>query len=737
MHLLFILVALWGVVLVTPTIADSSVNQYPDTPVIGQTLPSQMSRVVSGRYATNRISEDERWSDAFFSDGVDRDVDLIAVDSRNGIYVSNRYGAITTAGRTLAAGIAYWDGENWASVGNGISTTGRIGALAVDAQDNLYVGGHAITANDAISATNILKWNGSNWSALGSGTNGEVCALATDQQGNLYAGGGFTITGDIPARHVAKWDGSAWSPLGAGVDAFVEALAAHPSGTLYTVSNDYSHSRYTLTRWDGQEWVLVDQGDGLIKTLALDQAGNLYAGGMFLLSAPFDGCCVGKWDGTIWSKVGNGVSDWVYGLALDKQGNLYVRGSFQAAGGVKSRGIARWDGSTWTGLGSGTNGSVGAIAADSLGRVYVGGTFYVAGDETANHIAIWDGDRWSALGEHGNGLWQDWTTLRLAADGIGNIYLSGTGVNTVAGVTITRIAQWDGATWTAIGNDINDDVSALVTDAQNHLYIGGNFTQIGQLNVSHVARWDRSNWTALGGGLPFRVSALAIGKHGTLIAGGTSYLNQNIAEWDDNRWKFLGTGLPTTQVNALAIDCNGTVYAGGSAMTLGLPVNLARWDGSSWSTIPAPSQIFGLAIGRDCNLYISGLFTHIAGTAGDYIARWDGARWWDLEGGTNGYVASLGFGSAGSLFAAGSFTMAGGVSANRIARWDGQHWIALGSGLSGRYPVGAQKLVLDSHGNLFIGGNFTVAGGKPSRYLAQWMAPVLSAQQWLPIIVRP
>jgi len=34
------------------------------------------------------------------------------------------------------------------------------------------------------------------------------------------------------------------------------------------------------------------------------------------------------------------------------------------------------------------------------------------------------------------------------------------------------------------------------------------------------------------------------------------------------------------------------------------------------------------------------------------------------------------------VYIGGDFTEAGGVSANRIAKWDGRHWLALGGGVS-------------------------------------------------------
>lgn len=67
------------------------------------------------------------------------------------------------------------------------------------------------------------------------------------------------------------------------------------------------------------------------------------------------------------------------------------------------------------------------------------------------------------------------------------------------------------------------------------------------------------------------------------------------------------------------------------------------------------------------------------------------------------------------LYAAGYFFTAGGIGIAGIARWDGTKWWAIGSGVNGR----VRALAADEHGHLFVGGDFTIAGGKVSPFIAQ------------------
>jgi hypothetical protein len=76
--------------------------------------------------------------------------------------------------------------------------------------------------------------------------------------------------------------------------------------------------------------------------------------------------------------------------------------------------------------------------------------------------------------------------------------------------------------------------------------------------------------------------------------------------------------------------------------------------------------------------------------------------------------------SGNTLYAGGAFTTAGGTAATNIAQWDGSRWSALGSGLNGGYGYYNGVSALAVSGNtLYAGGQFTIAGGKVSAYVAE------------------
>ena len=91
------------------------------------------------------------------------------------------------------------------------------------------------------------------------------------------------------------------------------------------------------------------------------------------------------------------------------------------------------------------------------------------------------------------------------------------------GMTVNRIASWDGSTWQPLGSGITepDDprVHALAVYHGN-LVVGGQFAAAGETSANNLARWNGTTWQPLGVGMDDAVSDLIV-YNGQLIAGGS------------------------------------------------------------------------------------------------------------------------------------------------------------------------------------------------------------------------
>lgn len=358
--------------------------------------------------------------------------------------------------------------DSWSVLpGNGLN--GPVYAMVRHGTD-LYVAGHFSRTQDATvtELSGVARWDGSAWHSLDLGLSGSVYAIAFDSAGNLYAGGQIQGTcsnsfcGGIGTAfsNLAKWNGTAWSGVGDGVDGYVNALA-------------------------------VDTGD------------NVYIGGNFThVCTPSCGSGtvvnhVAKWNGSALSGLSFGLNDQVYALALDNSGNLYAGGEFygkcaDAACTFNSslfvRQIGKWDGSSWSSLPSdGLNGAVKTLLMDGS-DLYAGGRFTQSGDGNTlnlNHVAKFSSNTWSALPNAG-------------LDGeVDELFMEGSNPNTSSGqplyvggnftqtndtnVTgLNQVAKLSGGTWSGmpkggLGPTL-DPVRAFGV-LNSTLYVGGEFLE--------------------------------------------------------------------------------------------------------------------------------------------------------------------------------------------------------------------------------------------------------------------
>ena len=92
-----------------------------------------------------------------------------------------------------------------------------------------------------------------------------------------------------------------------------------------------------------------------------------------------------------------------------------------------------------------------------------------------------------------------------------NVYIGGS--FTDGGDIGTRITRWDGTKFNRLGSEYLSGGSVLSIYAldPSHVYIGGAFTQYGtDTSMCQIAMWDGTNITALGSGIPVEIPANSV-----------------------------------------------------------------------------------------------------------------------------------------------------------------------------------------------------------------------------------
>lgn len=312
----------------------------------------------SGNTTANRIAKWNGKSWSTLGTGLSNDVLAVAVSGRN-VYVGGDFTQV--CGNRTCNNIARWNGNTWSALGNGLN--GRVRALAVSGR-NVYAGGDftQVCGNRACDTKNttvnrIARWNGSSWSGLGAGVSSAVSALAVSGS-NIYAGGNFMqVCGNAPCssgnttvNRIARWNGSSWFGVANGFNSAVFALALSGSdvyvgGPFTQVCGNSACNGGNLTanriaKWNGSFWSAL--GNGLsneVYALALSGS-DVYAGGSFIHLCGNSACTsnnirvnfFAKWNGSNWSALESGVSDFVYALGI-RGGDVYLGGRFHTVCG--------------------------------------------------------------------------------------------------------------------------------------------------------------------------------------------------------------------------------------------------------------------------------------------------------------------------------------------------------------------------------------------------------------------
>lgn len=332
---------------------------------------------------------------------------------------------------------------------------------------------------------------------------------------------------------------------------------------------------------------------------------------------------------------------------------------------------------------TGVNSYVQAVAMDGSGNIYAGGVFTAAGGVPASRVAKWDGNSWSHMGSGMNNA-----VNALAVDASGRVYAGGV-FTTAGGVAANRVAVWNGSSWSALGTGTNGTVRALALDGSGNLYVGGEFTSAGGVAVSNIARYNISSgvWSALGLGLNNRVNALLFNSNRLYAggafrrSGGATY--NRVAWWNpaNQTWNQMGGNGANGPVYALAADSSGNVFAGGefSAITGVAALRVARYVRSAnvWQALGEGlnNTVYALAWKAGI-LYVGGAFdrTGLGTLTVRRVASWNGTRWSSLGNGMNNQVLAL---VADDVVAGGWFTTANGLLVNYITIWDGTQFLDL------------------------------------------------------------
>lgn len=283
-----------------------------------------------------------------------------------------------------------------------------------------------------------------------------------------------------------------------------------------------------------------------------------------------------------------------------------------------------------------------------------------------------------------------------------------------------------GGVWSVPGGGTGG-VTAMLQGTDGTIYLAGNFANWnGNASSDNIVKYNPVSgaYTPLSTGTNGAVLAMANLPDGKIVIGGSFTSAGGVANTVriavynpvTDAFTALGTGASSNNVYSLAVDATGGIYAGGDYALMGgvaNTVSIAYWNGSAWTALSsgANGTVYGLTLGLDGVLYLTGTFTTLGGVSCNQIGKWSGSAFTALSTGVNGSGGrALATGRNGLVYVGGLFTSAGGVSGtNRVASWNGTQFQSMQGGLGGDVT----DLSVAPDGRVLATGQFAAAGSGP------------------------
>jgi hypothetical protein len=436
---------------------------------------------------------------------------------------------------------------------------------------------------------------------------------------------------------------------------------------------------------------------------------------------------------------------------------IVMSGTFEFAGDTPAKSIATYDPATgeWSELGGGIGwttsyiDSVYTLKTLPTGELVVGGSFADAGGFPFRNIAVWNGSQWRTFGEGlpGNG---SAFVRKIETLPNGEIFACGQfGSLTGPGLPATSFARWTGTAWELFGR--TGGILDIARLPNNDLLVCGTFDSIDGIPTKNVARWNGTSWTGFsvhpGGSVAF-VSPYLNGQIAAIVALAPDLIypflwDYSLRIWDGTSWVSRGvfsgyiSQYSHYSVSALHLQSDGSLVVLGDFNGVnGVAARgIARWNGTAWSSVGAPSSVVTYTNTRTItrlannDQFVGGSFRAMGGVpARNAAVLRNGTSWHRLGQGFDGSISLMQVLPDGRLVACGSFQTAGRVDADRLAIWNGSEWSSLGTGSSSailRSDWTAHDLLVLPGGDILVCGDFESAGGVPAPGIARW-----NGQSW-------
>ena len=446
--------------------------------------------------------------------------------------------------------------------------------------------------------------------------------------------------------------------------------------------------------------------------------------------------------------VGTGFNNYVMSISIQSDGKILVGGGFTEYNGISSNRIIRLnsDGTidnTFS-IGSGFDNDVRYISIQSGGRILLGGYFTTYDGTGSNYIIRLNSDGNIDTGfSIGTGFDNYVYSIVTQSDGkilvCGNfVEYNGTGSNNI--IRLNSDGSIDNTF--SIGTGFDGSALFITIQSDGKILVGGGFTSYNGTTSNYIIRLNSDgsvdNTFLIGTGFDSSVSSIVIQPDGKiLLSGGFTSYNGTVSNRmirlnsDGSIDTGFSIGVFDNGITSFLIQSDGKILVGGYFTTYnGATSNYIirlNSNGSSGFIGGFDEQVYSIVIQSDGNILMGGEFTTYNGTSSNHIIRLNSDGGVDNtflsigasgDHGFNSGVYSIVIQSDGNILVGGNFTTYNGSTSNKIIRLNSDGSIdntfSIGTGVAGG---SVNSIAIQSDGKILVGGGFTSYNGTTSNYI--------------------
>ncbi len=259
------------------------------------------------------------------------------------------------------------------------------------------------------------------------------------------------------------------------------------------------------------------------------------------------------------------------------------------------------------------------------------------------------------------------------------------------------------------------------------IYLSGRFGHAGPVAAHNVAAWSATRgFRALGGGVEGDYAGpIAVTADDTVIVASARIESATTTTYELDAFRggvWTVIGRCDARIVALELDVDGSVIVSGSFTTIaGIDTGgLARWDGTTITSIATPRGAIAAVLADDHGLCVGG-----GDAAGGYVmCRAPGATTWIDQAVPNAastVVVTLVRDATGALLAGGSVDVTSAAHVvGAVLRREGATWTPLGGGFANEASGALVRTLLAApDGSIWALGDFNATVDAPSVELAR------------------